>query len=125
MNQLGDVKSKISKRKYNRFPYSDYTGYVPKNTPYEITSPSNWQPAIVSDGNGLFKSQCFVTPQMRLTLPYSYKDPKIFSSPKPVNSDINNFSGYLSQALDIISTSANLDTQKNLELSSLIINSLV
>ena len=46
--------------------------------------------------------------------PLFLQRPKIFSSPKPVNSDINNFSGYLSQALDIISTSANLDTQKKL-----------
>ena len=63
MNQLGDQLRKNEPKKYNRNPYSDTTGYVPKNTAYELTHPSNWQPAIVTQGNGIFRVQQFVTPQ--------------------------------------------------------------
>lgn len=72
MNQLGDMATRMSKRKYNRIPYSDYTGYTPKNTAHELKDPSSWQPTLMSTGIGLFKSQEFVTPQMRFTTPYSF-----------------------------------------------------
>ena len=40
MNQLGTEGG----RDFNPLPYADYTGYKPKNTAYEVTSPSRWQP---------------------------------------------------------------------------------
>ena len=66
MNQLGDEGG----RQYNRQPYADYTGYEPVNTAYTLSNPSRWQPNVVTTGNGLFKAQQFVTPQLRLTVPY-------------------------------------------------------
>ena len=59
MNQLGDE----GRRLFNRRPYSDYLGYAPVNTAYELHDPSRWQPNIVTRGNGLFQVQQFVTPQ--------------------------------------------------------------
>jgi hypothetical protein len=71
MNQLGDAGG----RTYNRRRYDDYTGYAPVNTPYELSDPRRWQPDIVTGGNGLFFGQTFVTPQLAMTLPYSYEEP--------------------------------------------------
>ena len=78
MNQLGNKLTKNIDKKYHRSPYSDYTGYIPKNTAYELFDPSSWQPAVVTTGNGLFKVQQFVTPQMALTTPFSYKNPEVY-----------------------------------------------
>lgn len=73
INQLGDKLTKNIDKKYNRQPFSDYTGYVPKNTAYELLDPSSWQPAFVTQNNGIFRIQQFVTPQMGEVTPYSYK----------------------------------------------------
>lgn len=51
MNQLGDEGGV----KYNRRPYTDYTGYEPANTAYQLVDPSRWQPDVATMGNGLFK----------------------------------------------------------------------
>src|SRR5262245_58364592 len=48
MNQLGDEGG----RRVNRRPYSDYLGYQPINTAYELHDPSRWQPNVVTRGNG-------------------------------------------------------------------------
>ena len=53
MNQLGNMNGK----KYNRIPYEDYTGYVPKNTAYELKFPGKWQPLINNLGFGTFTVQ--------------------------------------------------------------------
>jgi hypothetical protein len=45
-NQLGDLFPG---------PYSDYTGYVPTNTPDTIHDPNRWQPLRVPDGRGGFR----------------------------------------------------------------------
>lgn len=34
LNRLGDKLTVNTTKKYNRVPYSDYTGYQPKNTAY-------------------------------------------------------------------------------------------
>ncbi|KAG2449393.1 hypothetical protein HYH02_005543 [Chlamydomonas schloesseri] len=39
-------------RSVNARPYTDYTGYTPKNTPWDITAPCNWQPLHETDGRG-------------------------------------------------------------------------
>jgi hypothetical protein len=41
-NQLGDINSGP--------PYSDYTAYVPVNTPMQLTDPNRWQPITFLDG---------------------------------------------------------------------------
>jgi hypothetical protein len=109
MNQLGDEGG----CRYNCQPYADYLGYDPLNTAYKLLFPSRWQPAIVSRGNGLFQVQQFVTPQMRVTQPYSYRDPDKFRAPFPLASQIWNLKAYREQADEVLEASANLtDEQK-------------
>jgi uncharacterized protein DUF6851/vanadium-dependent haloperoxidase-like protein len=111
MNQLGDEGG----RKYNRRPYSDYTGYKPVNTAYDLIDPGRWQPNIVTQGNGLFKVQQFVTPQFRLTKAYTFDAPGFLHFPPPVNSDPNNTVGYRMQADEVLAVSAALtDKQKGI-----------
>lgn len=108
MNQLGDEGGRL----FNRQPYADYTGYQPVNTAYELVDPSRWQPNFVTSGNGIFRIQQFVTPQLRLTRPYSYDHPSIFSSPEPVDSSPSS-PGYQEQADEVLAVSAGLtDYQK-------------
>lgn len=108
MNQLGNEGGRI----YNRQPYADYTGYQPVNTAYELADPSRWQPNFATDGSGLFKIQQFVTPQLAVTVPYSYDDPRDFDTPPPVDSDPNS-PGYQDQADEVLAVSAGLtDYQK-------------
>jgi hypothetical protein len=111
MNQLGDEGGQT----YNRRPYADYTGYEPVNTAYQLTNPSRWQPDVVTTGNGLFKVQQFVTPQLRFTVPYSYDTPNQdqFQAPVPQNSNHENVIAYTQQANEVLAASANLtDYQK-------------
>ncbi len=108
MNQLGDEGGRL----YNRQPYADYTGYQPVNTAYELIDPSRWQPAVVTAGSGIFRVQQFVTPQLRLTVPYSYEDPDDFEVSPPVDSSPSS-PGYLAQADEVLAVSAALtDHQK-------------
>lgn len=121
MNQLGNEGD----RTYNRAPYADYTGYAPVNTAYELSDPSRWQPAMTSS-NGLFKIQQFVTPQMRITEPYSYHNPKRFRAKPPVKSNVRNYGAYRQQVDEVLQASANMtDEQKAMaELFDNKINSL-
>lgn len=110
MNQLGDAGG----RQYNRQPYSDYTGYEPVNTAYDLRDPSRWQPRVVSSGNGLFGVQQFVTPQYGRTRAHSYEDPNRFTVPRPDASDPRRSrAAYRAQADEVLAASANLtDHQK-------------
>jgi len=109
MNQLGDEGG----RKYNKVPYADYLGYQPVNTAYKLINPSRWQPDIVSMGNGLFKVQQFVTPQLRVTMPYSYDNPNPFRAPVPKSSNVKHRRAYKAQADEVLAVSAGLtDEQK-------------
>lgn len=104
MNQLGDEGGV----KYNRRPYSDYTGYKPVNTAYELIDAGRWQPNVNTKGGGLFQVQQFVTPQYRLTKPYSYPDPTVFHVPAPFKSDPHNVDAYKRQADEVLAASAHL-----------------
>ncbi len=53
-NQLGNLNGGA--------PYSDYTGYVPVNSPFNIVDPTRWQPLAVPNGSGGFNIQSFLTP---------------------------------------------------------------
>jgi hypothetical protein len=112
MNQLGNEGGVD----FNRQPYSDYTGYEPVNTPYQLRDPSRWQPRITTVGSGVFTAQQFVTPQLGKTRPYSYADPVQFRTPRPEASDPTGRPGrtaYQAQADEVLMASANLtDYQK-------------
>lgn len=114
MNQLGDEGGRI----YNPQPYADYLGYKPVNTAYELRDPSRWQPDIVTRGNGIFQVQQFVTPQLRVTEPYSYATPDAFHVLPPRDSKPRGARGreaYKRQADEVLAASAALsDEQKML-----------
>ena len=84
MNQLGDeVNPSLRLRTDVGRPYWDYTGYKPKNTPYELRWPGRWQPAITDNGYGIFQVQQFITPQYAKVTPYSYNNPNQYRAPRP------------------------------------------
>ena len=58
-NQFGDLSGGTA--------YSDYTGYVPVNTPSALIDPSRWQPLLTSTGT----PQVFATPHWRLVVPFA------------------------------------------------------
>ncbi|NJP45301.1 DUF6851 domain-containing protein [Actinacidiphila epipremni] len=109
MNQTGDVG-----RKYHPMPYHDYTGYVPRNTAYELRDPSRWQPNIVpTDKQGQWRVQEFINPQLMYCRPYTFKDVTKYKLPKPYKSDVHNWRDYKAQADEILSMQAGLtDEQK-------------
>ncbi|GAA2079337.1 hypothetical protein GCM10009780_15530 [Actinomadura alba] len=109
MNRFGDEGGS----RYNTEPYGDYTGYVPVNTAYQLRNPSRWQPAIVSNNNGTFTVQQFVTPQMGRAKPITFDDPSQFRLAPPRDSDHHNLEAYRRQANEVLAASAALtDTQK-------------
>ncbi|MGV9291321.1 vanadium-dependent haloperoxidase [Streptomyces sp. NPDC003719] len=117
MNQLGDVG-----RRYNGQPYADYTGYRPVNTAYELENPSRWQPnrgphsrrlGGGSGDKGIFVVQHFVTPQMALTKPHSFRDPSRFKLAPPRHSDHTRARDYKRSVDEVLEASAGLtDEQK-------------
>lgn len=112
MNQLGDERG----RKYNRLPYNDYLGFVPANSPFELTSPSKWQPGVTTRGNGVFTIQKFITPQLKVTKPFSYTSPTEFSVPPPRKSDYeHNSAAYKRQVDEILTISAGLTEEQKLK----------
>lgn len=111
MNQLGDAGG----RKYFQEPYADYTGYEPVNTPYAIHDASRWQPQVTTVGNGIFKVQQFVTPQMAYTKPFSFAHPREFLAPPPVASNPRNRLAYKRQADEVLAASANLTDEQKLK----------
>lgn len=111
MNQLGDEGG----RRYNLQPYADYLGYRPVNTAYELRNPSRWQPGVVTRGGGIFEVQQFVTPQMRLTKPYSYANPEPFRAPVPADSNHHNRQAYKRQADEVLAASAALTDEQKLK----------
>ena len=65
MNQEGNDKT------YHKARYSDFVSYKPKNDPYEIKFPDNWQPLINEVDYGVYASQVHVVPQYGRETPYS------------------------------------------------------
>jgi hypothetical protein len=113
MNQLGDEGGRTS----NRAPYADYLGYRPVNTAHELRDPSRWQPLVITDGSGVFRVQQFVTPQMRVTRPYSYDDPDRFRVGPPRASMLRGPHGrapYRAQADEVLEASAKLDDRQKM-----------
>jgi hypothetical protein len=112
MNQLGDEGG----RTYNRQRYADYTGYQPVNTAYELRDPSRWQPLVVTQGNGVFRVQQFVTPQAGLLKPFSFPRsmlPSLRVPPPTMSNPRLDPAGYKAQADNVLAVSAGLtDEQK-------------
>ncbi len=59
-NQLGDINGGA--------PYSDYTGYVPVNTPESLDDPNRWQPLQTPTG-----TQVFLAPHWKNVTPFALK----------------------------------------------------
>lgn len=113
-NQLGFDDG----RAYNPEPYSDYTGYKPKNTAYKVYDDRRWQPRLVTSPYGIARVQHFVTPQWALTTPYSYDDPQDFGVPKPKKSYKQGWHGhqkYKEQADQVLAASAALTDELKVE----------
>jgi len=112
MNQLGDER----RRRYNPMPYGDWTDYAPVNSADELRDPGRWQPLVVSDRLGVYRSQRFITPQLGRTRPYSYRSPRRFHVPEPLQSVWHRHGdnhAYRRQADQVLEFSARLtDAQK-------------
>ena len=57
----------------------DYTGYEPINTINSLSKPERWQPGQTVFHPGIYSSQQFLTPQMRLVTPFTFEDITQFS----------------------------------------------
>ncbi|MEY2982951.1 MAG: hypothetical protein RL562_3178 [Planctomycetota bacterium] len=115
MNQLGDERARhgAGDRYDQGRRYADYTGYFPRNTPYELEHPGRWQPAIVDGGHGIFRVQQFVTPQYQHVAPFSYRDAREFRAPRPTASDPDRREAYRRQVDEVLAASAAMsDRQK-------------
>ncbi|MDP3498870.1 MAG: vanadium-dependent haloperoxidase [Myxococcales bacterium] len=113
MNQLGDAGG----QQFQRTPYADTTGYEPRNTPFELRDPTRWQPDIFTSGNGIFRIQKFVTPQVAYTRPYSLTSLAPYRSPPPVDSLLRGpraFQRYKAQADVVLAATAALNDETKL-----------
>jgi hypothetical protein len=112
MNMLGDEGGRV----YNRRPYEDTTGYQPVNTAYELRDYTRWQPDIITNKNGIFRVQQFVTPQIAFTRAYSYENVNAYSSPPLLMQRKNNAGRqeYRRQVDRILAASAALTDDKKM-----------
>jgi hypothetical protein len=69
-NQLGDMNGGA--------PYSDYTGYLPVNTPSQLVDPNRWQPLLGPTG----AAQVYLAPHWGLVTPFALTSPDQFR-PRP------------------------------------------
>ncbi|GAA2128201.1 DUF6851 domain-containing protein [Streptomyces synnematoformans] len=119
MNILGDEG-----RKYHGQPYEDYTDFEPENTAYKIVNPSRWQPARhphrrrVGGGpgdKGIFVVQHFVTPQLRLVRPETYRHPAQFPLAPPDHLDHTNRRRYRRSVDEVLEASASLTEEQKVK----------
>jgi hypothetical protein len=82
--------------------YSDYTNYMPVNTPDQINDPNRWQPLRL--GN---VTQQFIAPHWGNVIPFALKRQDQFA-PKEPNFYPRDAAQYLKQAKQILDYSANL-----------------
>jgi hypothetical protein len=93
-NQLGDLNGGA--------PYSDYTGYVPANTPDVLADPNRWQPLRLPTG----APQTFVAPHWGHVAPFALGSADRLRPPGPA---LAGSAAYLQQARDVVALSAELD----------------
>lgn len=95
-------------------PFADTTGYAPVNDAFTLRDPSRWQPAMVMDRTGIFRSQVFVTPQLGQVTPYTDLwglNPPLAA---PEASDVNNLAAYRAQADAVISATAAITEEQRM-----------
>jgi hypothetical protein len=68
--------------------YADTSGYLPVNTPDQVTDPFRWQPLRVPDGNGGFVVQKFLTPHWGEVTPFALTSPDQFLPPGPTTTTL-------------------------------------
>jgi uncharacterized protein DUF6851/vanadium-dependent haloperoxidase-like protein len=97
-NQLGDVNGGAA--------YSDYTAYVPVNTPTQLSDPNRWQPITFADG----RTPGFLAPHWGLVMPFAFSaEDALRPDPPALYPD----EAYVRQANASLRISANLtDRQK-------------
>lgn len=102
-NQLGDLHPGF---------YSDYTSYVPVNTPQYISDPDRWQPLEIPNNSGIATQQVFVTPQWGNVTPFAAASLRL-SREGPIRNAIAH-DAYVHQADDLIRLSAYLDDEQKI-----------
>ncbi|MGW0885808.1 DUF6851 domain-containing protein [Streptomyces sp. NPDC002671] len=121
MNFLGYADG----RKYNPRPWSDYTGYEPVNTAFELTHPTRWQPLLgphngrrLGGGHGdmgIYVVQHMVTPHLRKVKAHIFSDPSKFDLSAPKHTNNAHSRDYKRSVDEILEASASLtDRQKML-----------
>ena len=97
-NQLGDINGGAA--------YSDYTAYVPVNTPTQVIDPNRWQPITFTDG----RTPGFLAPHWGLVVPFALSAGDALRPDPPA---LYPDEAYLRQANAILRISAGLtDRQK-------------
>lgn len=86
-------------------PYSDYTGYVPVNTPDVIVNPEHWQPLRYTDRAGRVVTQGFLGAQWPRVIPFALTSAGQFRPPPPA---LLRSGGYHSEVEELIRLSAAL-----------------
>jgi hypothetical protein len=100
-NQLGDLHPGA---------YSDYTHYVPINSPSSIKNPNYWQPLRVANGLGGFTTQTYVGAQWGHVIPFALSSGSQF---RPSAPPMYPSREYQEEVEQLIQYSANLtDEQK-------------
>ena len=97
-NQLGDINGGA--------PYSDYTGYVPVNTPESLNDPNRWQPLQTPTG-----PQVFLAPHWKNVTPFALKSGRELRPGRPAL-----FPGerYEAQAAALVKLSAGLTDREKM-----------
>ena len=98
-NQLGDLNGGA--------PYSDYTNYLPVNSPDQLVDPNRWQP--LRSANGVV--QTFLTPQWGRVLRFAISSSDQFRPPPPAQYPSNE---YFHEVEDIRVMSARLTDQQKM-----------
>ncbi|PNH03509.1 hypothetical protein TSOC_010429 [Tetrabaena socialis] len=97
---------------YKAQPYMDYTGYTPKNSPWDLTNPCNWQPLHETDGRGKTWIQTHLLPYAPNIKPF-FIDAAVEGKRTVPKWDCNNATTYKAQVDEVLAYSAALnDTTK-------------
>jgi hypothetical protein len=136
MNSRGDLSQLNNSNTLWGFPYSDYTGYQPIQTTYNLQFPDRFQPQIEIRyaGNGPFMGKTKIFGDSGIQVVQTYATPQIryakafgFTSPVPFMTDFDQvyarYSGggnarkqaYIDQANDVIAAQANLTDARKIE----------
>ncbi|HYN28835.1 MAG TPA: hypothetical protein VES95_03055 [Dermatophilaceae bacterium] len=106
----GDGSNQLGTLSPTAVPYSDWTGYRPRNTADSVVDPGRWQPLRVDDGHGGTVVQSFIAPHWGLVAPFALDVPieSLPGDPQQAGSE-----GYRTQCEDVLRYSAELtDRQK-------------